>query len=245
MYNIEEMKKKLKGKKILVRGRAGKTKVFLYSEYNKELLQDAHEELMIHNSGNLPDDGYYVVTVKDVYLDRNQKKRIDVNNLKFLSDSPIGLADIEPHLYSSYQIENILERKVKTRSEILMLMMLLEGSVNRPITVAPQSYKMYARIIEDYNSQAWGDMWENIFQLQVMHYQTTRYPWVNSLQVILMDEFEDLELDYEKFVMDLIGDVLPSEAGMKELEEAISKMFYDDDEDYSYLQEILGDYLVC
>lgn len=59
MQSIEAMKSKYKGKKLLVRGRAGKTKVFLYSEFNKELLQGVCEEYMIHNNGNLLDDGYY------------------------------------------------------------------------------------------------------------------------------------------------------------------------------------------
>jgi len=244
MQSIESMKAKYKGKKLLVRGRAGKTKVFLYSEFNKDLLQDVCEEYMIHNSGNLPDDGYYVATVKDIYTDRNQNKRIDITNLRFLSDSPIGLVDIEPHLYSSYQVENFLGRKVKAKSEILMLMMLLESSVNRPITVAPQSYKMFARILEDYNSGAWGDLWENIFNLQVMHYQTTRYPFIKEMQVILMDEYDDLEFNYKEFVLDVLGDTLPTEEGMKELDDAISRILYTNGvEDPDTILEVLGEYL--
>jgi len=243
------MKAKYMGKKLLLRGRAGKTKVFLYSEFNKDILRGVCEEYLIHNFGkpgkpsNLLDDGYYVATVMDIYIDRFQRKRIDVTNSKFLSDSPIGLIDIEPHLYSSYQVENFLGRKVRTKSEILMLMMLLESSVNRPITVVPQSYKMFTRILEDYNSHAWSSMWENIFSLQVMHYETTRYPRINELQVILMDEFEDLEFNYEAFVLDTTGDTFPTEESMKGLEDAIGKLLYTDDEDPAYLSEILGDYL--
>jgi len=102
---------------------------------------------------------------------------------------------------------------------------------------------MFARILEDYNSDAWGDMWENIFRLQVMHYQTTRYPNIKDFQVILMDEFGDLEFNYEEFVTDLVGDTFPTEECMKGLENEIGKLLYTDDDDPAYLSEILGDYL--
>jgi hypothetical protein len=205
---------------------------------------------MFHNTGetydsrNIPNDGYYVATIKSIYFDRNNQKRIDVDNLKFLSDSPVGLADIEPHLYFSYQIENFLERKVKARPEILMLMMLLESSVSRPITVVPESYKLFARIIEDYNSQAWGDMWENIFNLQVMHYLTTRYSFIQELQILLMDSYDDLEFNYEAFITDTLGDILPTEESMKELDDAISRILYtNNEEDAESLDDVLGEYL--
>jgi len=250
MVSIKTIRTKYIGKKILVRGRAGKTKAFLYSEFNKGLLQSMHEEYMIHKvretgeNGNLPDDGYYIATVKSVYVDRKGQKRIDITDLKFLSDSPIGLVDIEPHLYSSFQVENILGRKVKTKSEILMLMMLLESSVNRPVTVVPQAYKMFARIVEDYNSQAWGDMWENIFSLQVMLYETTRYPYISELQVKLMDEYSDLEFNYESFIVDVLGDVMPTEEGLKELDSVIDKLLYTNgEEDMEAIDTYLGDYL--
>jgi len=243
LQSIEALKKTYVGKKLLVRGREGKTKVFLYSEFNKDLLRKACDEYLIHNPCNLTSDGYYIGTVTNIYVDNLKRKRIKVEDMKFLSDSPIGLVDIEPHLYSSYQVENFLGRKVNTKSEILMLMMLLESSISRPIIVVPQSFKMFARILEDYNSDAWGDMWENIFSLQVMNYQTTRYPNIKDLQVILMDEFGDLEFNYEAFVTDLLGDTLPTEMSMKGLEYEIGKLLYTDDDDPEYLSEILGDYL--
>jgi len=243
LQSIEALKETYVGKKLLVRGREGKTKVFLYSEFNKDLLRKACDEYLIHNPCNLTSDGYYIGIVTNIYVDIQKRKRIRVEDLKFLSDSPIGLVDIEPHLYSSYQVENFLGRKVNTKSEILMLMMLLESSISRPITVVPQSFKMFARILADYNSDAWGDMWENIFSLQVMNYQTTRYPNIKDLQVILMDEFGDLEFNYEAFVTDLLGDTLPTEISMKGLEYEIGKLLYTDDDDPEYLSEILGDYL--
>ena len=242
MFSVEEMKKRLKGKKILVRGRAGKTKVFPYSEFDKDLLKIACDEIMIHNRGNLPTDGYYIATVKEVYTDQNANKRIDINNLKFLSESPVGFVDIEPHLYSSYQITNFFGTKVKTKPDILMLMMLLEGSIGRPITVSPQSYLLFAQIVHDYNKSSWDSFWDNLFSLQVVHYQTTRYPWIKELQYVLMNDYADLVFNYEKFVIEITGDILPTEESLKELELSISNMFYEDDIDNSYLQELLGDF---
>ena len=244
MFDINKMRNNIMKRKILVRGREGKTKVFLYSEFNKPLLRIACSDLLIHNSCNLVSDGYYIAKVKNIFLDKNQQKRIEVTDMRFLTDYCTGLADIEPYLYYSQQIENVLGAKVAISSEILRLILLLEGSINRPITVATEVYPLFTRVIDNYKKSNWNSMWENIFLLQVTQHRNTRYPWIKELQVELMDTFNDLEFDYEKFVADITGDYLPTEQSLKDLEAEISYLLTDNGEDDSVL-ESLGDYFVC